>query len=159
MSISTPFSDASLWAQTHFGGTRLGNTRRSARVCTLVSGWARQPGASIPRLHAGHGYASKAAYQSLGLPSAPPDALQAPHRQLIRQQLQAAGTYLLVEDITELNWPEAAERRPGLGPVGSGKATSQGVLLHSLMAAAWPATGPDPAARRPALPLLGLLDQ
>ena len=159
MSISTHFSDASLWAQTHFGGTRLGNTRRSARVCTLVSGWARQPGASIPRLHAGHGYASKAAYQLLGLPSATPDALHAPHRQVVRRQLQAAGTYLLVEDTTELSWPEAAERRSGLGPVGSGKATSQGVLLHSLVAAAWPTADPDPAARRPALPLLGLLDQ
>jgi len=43
--------------------------------------------------------------------------------------------------------------------VGPGKATSQGVLLHSLVAAVWPATDPDPAAKRPALPLLGLLDQ
>ena len=69
------------------------------------------------------------------------------------------GTCLLVEDTTELSWPEAAERRAGLGPVGPGKSTSQGVLLHSLVAAAWPATDPDPAAKRPALPLLGLLDQ
>jgi hypothetical protein len=159
MSISQYFSDPQRWAHTHFSGTRLGNTRRSARVCTLVSGWARQPGVSIPRLSGGHGYASKAAYHLLGLPHATPDALQGPHRQQLRQQLQVPGTYLLIEDTTELRWPEAAVHRPGLGPIGAGQATSQGVLLHSLVAAHWPAHDPDPVARRPALPLLGLLDQ
>ena len=43
--------------------------------------------------------------------------------------------------------------------MGPGNATSQGVRLHSLVAAAWPAADPDPAAKRPALPLLGLPDQ
>lgn len=64
-----------------------------------------------------------------------------------------------MEDTTELSWPETEERRPGLGPVGPGKATSQGVLLHSLVAAGWPAQDPDPAAKGPALPLLCLLNQ
>ena len=159
MSISTGFGDAQQWAQTQFGGVGLGDVRRARRVVTLAAGWAREPGASIPRLSQGQAAASKAAYQLLGHAQATPDALQAPHRQHVVQQLQAPGTYLLVEDTTELSWPEAAERRPGLGPVGPGKATSQGVLLHSLVAAAWPATDPEPAAKRPALPLLGLLDQ
>jgi hypothetical protein len=79
---------------------------------------------------------AKAAYQLLGHAQARPDALQAPHRQQVAQQLQGPGTFLLVEDTTELSWPEVAERRAGLGPVGPGKACSQGVLLHSLVAAA-----------------------
>jgi len=54
----------------------------------------------------------------------------------VGQQLQAPGTFLLVEDTTELSWPEAAARRAGLGLVGPGKATSQGILLHLLVAAA-----------------------
>lgn len=157
MSISTHFGEAGRWAQTHFGAVALGDVRRTRRVVALAAGWARQPGASIPQLSQGQAYAGKAAYTLLGQPQATPDSLQAPHRRLVSQQLQAPGTYLLVEDTTELSWPEAAERRPGLGPVGPGKATSQGVLLHSLVAAAWP--DPDPAAKRPALPLLGLLDQ
>ncbi|OGX85012.1 IS4/Tn5 family transposase DNA-binding protein, partial [Hymenobacter glacialis] len=131
MSISTHFGDSQQWAQTHFGEVRLGDVRRSQRVCTLAAGWARQPGASMPQLSQGQAYASKAAYQLLGHAQATPDALQAPHRQHVVQQLQAPGTYLLVEDTTELSWPEAAERRAGLGPVGPGKARSQGVLLHS----------------------------
>jgi hypothetical protein len=159
MSISTQFGEAQQWAHTHFGGVALGDVRRSQRVVTLAAGWAREPGATIPRLSQGQAYASKAAYQLLGHAQATPDALQAPHRQQVMRQLQAAGTFLLVEDTTELSWPEAAERRAGLGPVGTGKPGSQGVLLHSLVAAAWPATDPDPAAKRPALPLLGLLDQ
>ena len=40
-----------------------------------------------------------------------------------------------------------------------GRPTSQGVLRHSLVAVAWLTTTPDPAAKRPALPLLSLLDQ
>ncbi|NVO33508.1 IS4 family transposase [Hymenobacter lapidiphilus] len=159
MSISTGFGMAQQWAQTHFGHVHLGDVRRTRRVVTLAAGWARQPGASIPRLSQGQAYASKAAYQLLGHVQTTPDAVQQPHRALVSQQLQASGTFLLVEDTTELSWPEAAERRAGLGPVGQGKAYSQGVLLHSLVAAAWPAEDPDPAAKRPALPLLGLLDQ
>ena len=159
MSISTGFGEAQQWAQTHFGGVGLGDVRRARRVVRLAAGWARAPGASIPGLSQGQAYASKAAYQLLGHAQATPEALQAPHRRVITRQLQAPGTYLLVEDTTELSWPEATERRAGLGPVGPGKATSQGVLLHSLVAAAWPATDPDPVAKRPALPLLGLLDQ
>ncbi|MGI4737193.1 MAG: hypothetical protein ACRYG7_18660 [Janthinobacterium lividum] len=104
---------------------------------TVVAGWARQPGASIPRLSAGAAYASKDAYYLLGLAEATPDILQASYHQLVKQQLSGAGTYLLLEDTSQLSWPEAAERRAGLGPVGTGKATSQGVLLHSLVAARW----------------------
>ncbi len=159
MSISTHFGDPGLWAQTQFGAVVLGDVRRSRRVVRLAAGWARQPGATIPQVSQGSSYASKAAYTLLGQPQATPDALHAPHRQLVSQQLQAPGTFLLIEDTTELSWPEAAERRPGLGPVGPGKPRSQGVLLHSLVAAAWPATDPDPVAKRPALPLLGLMDQ
>ncbi|MGI4735781.1 MAG: transposase DNA-binding-containing protein [Janthinobacterium lividum] len=145
--------------QTHFGGVILGDKQRTARVQTLVAGWARQPGVSIPRLSAGAAYTSKAAYHLLGLGEATPDALQASHRQLVAQQLHEAGTYLLLEDTTQLSWPETAERRAGLGPVGMGKATSQGVLLHSLVATRWPELDPDLTAKRPPLSLLGLLDQ
>ncbi len=159
MSISTNFGAATQWAQTHFGGVELRDVRRSRRVVGLAAGWAREPGASIPRLSQGNAYASKAAYQLLGHAHSTPDALQTPHRQHTLAQAQAPGTYLFIEDTTELSWPETAERRPGLGPVGQGKAYNQGVRLHALVAAGWPATDPDPAAKRPALPLLGLVDQ
>ena len=145
MSVATHFCDPLAWAQRHFGPVALGDVRRRRRLVQLAASWARQPGASIPRLNQGQPGASKAAYRLLDQARSTPDAFQQPHRQLVGQQLQAPGTYLLVEDTTELSWPEAAERRAGLGPVGPGKARSQGVLLHSLVAAAWPADAP----RRP----------
>lgn len=159
MSIATRFCDPLAWAHHHFGTAALGDARRTRRLVTLAAGWARQPGASIPRLNQGQAGAGKAAYRLLDHPQATPDAFQAPHRHLVSQHLHAPGTFLLVEDTTELSWPEAAERRTGLGPVGPGKARSQGVLLHSLVAAAWPAEPAVAGTKRPPLTLLGLLDQ
>ena len=137
----------------------LGDVRRARRVVTLAAGWVREPGAGIPCLSQGQDSASKAAYQLLGHAQATSEALQATCRKVVTQQLQAPSTYLLAEDTTALSWPKAAERRAGLGPVGPGKARSQGMLLHSLVAAAWPAADPDSVAKRPALPMLCLLDQ
>lgn len=160
MHLSAHFDDPVRWAQLHFGSVSLGDKRRTQRVQTLVAGWARQPGASIPRISSGQAYPSKAAYHLLALPEATPDCLQAVHRQRVREQLAHAGEYLLIEDTTEMIWPSRGrERRPGLGPVGQGKDHRQGVLLHSMIAAEWPSRDPMPNARRPALCLLGLADQ
>ena len=155
MSISKHFGNAQQWAHTHFGGVGLGDVRRNRRAVTLATGWAREPRASIPRLSRGQAYASKAAYQLLGHAQATSEALQATHRQYVEQQLQAPCTFLLVEDTTESSWPEAAERRSGLEPVGPGKATSQGVLRHSLVAAAWPAVWPRPGRQTARAAALG----
>ena len=159
MSLSAQFCDAQHWAQQHFGTVEVGDIRRRRRVCTLVAGWARQPGASIPQLGAGVAYASKAAYHLLSQPGVTPDVLQAPHRQLVHAQLQQPGTYLLVEDTTQLRWSRSARPRPGLGPVAATKHAEQGVLLHSLVAAGWTGASADLDAARPAVALLGLLDQ
>lgn len=96
MSISTHFGDPHQWAHTHFGEVTLGDVRRSRRAVKLAAGWAWELGANIPRLSQGQAYASKAAYQLLGHAQTMPDALQGPHRQLVAQQLQSPGTYLLV---------------------------------------------------------------
>lgn len=159
MSISAQFCDAQQWAHRHFGAVEVGDIRRCRRVCTLVAGWARQPGASIPQLGAGIAYASKAAYHLLSQPGVTPDVLQAPHRQLVQAQLQQPGIYLLVEDTTQLRWSWSARPRPGLGPVAATKQAEQGVLLHSVVAARWPGSPTDLDAPRPAVALLGLLDQ
>lgn len=159
MSLSEQFCDAQHWAHTQFGTVQLGDIRRCRRVCTLVAGWARQPGASIPQLGAGVAYASKAAYHLLSQPGVTPDVLQTPHRQAVAEQLQQPGTYLLVEDTTQLRWSYSTRPRPGLGPVAATKHAEQGVLLHSLVAVGWPGSPTDLDAPRPAVALLGLLDQ
>lgn len=159
MRISQQFCDAQQWARTQFGSIQLGDVRRQRRVCTLVAGWACQPGASIPQLGAGIAYASKAAYHLLGQPEAKPEVLQSAHRQAVAGYMQQAGTYLLVEDTTQLRWSYSTRPRPGLGPVAATKTGEQGVLLHSLVAARWPGSPTSLSAPRPAVALLGLLDQ
>ncbi|RZJ94345.1 MAG: hypothetical protein EOO60_03265 [Hymenobacter sp.] len=159
MSLSQQFCDAQQWAHTQFGTVQLGDVRRWRRVCTLVAGWARQPGASIPQLGAGVAYASKVVYHLLSQPGITPDVLQTPHRQAVAEQLQQPGTYLLVEDTTQLRWSYSTRPRPGLGPVAATKHAEQGALLHSLVAVGWPGSPTDLDAPRPAVALLGLLDQ
>ena len=61
MSTATHFCDPLAWAQHHFGTVVLGDVRRARRLVQVVAGWARQPGASIPRLSQGQPGASKAA--------------------------------------------------------------------------------------------------
>ena len=97
------FGNAQQWAQTHFGGVGLGEVRRARRVVTLAAGWARAPGASIPRLSQGQAYASKAAYQLLGHAQATPEVQQVPYCQIVARHFQVPGTYLLVEDTTALS--------------------------------------------------------
>ena len=80
-----------------------GDVRCSQRVVTLAAGWVRQPGVSIPGLSQGHAYARKAAYQWLGHAHATPDALQATHQQYMGRQTQVPGSYLLIENTTELS--------------------------------------------------------
>ncbi|GAB3840990.1 IS4 family transposase [Hymenobacter jeollabukensis] len=157
--LSEHFADADQWTHRQFGAVQLGDRRRTRRVETLVAAWARHPGASIPQACAGQSYACKAAYYLLAQPHVTPDVLQQPHREQVRAALQEPGTFLLLEDTTEVIWPKTGQRRAGLGPVGQGAAASQGVLLHSVIAARWTAGAEPASTRRPPVPVLGLLDQ
>ena len=74
------------------------------------------------------------------------------------EQLETAGTYVLMEDTTELDWTGRAPI-PGLGPIGNHREGVQGVRLHSVLAARWPegaTSGED--GRRPAVELIGLCE-
>jgi len=85
MRISTHFGEAQRWAQTHFGVVALGDVRSPRRVCTLATGWARQPEASSAQLSQGQVYDSKAAYQLLGQGQATSNLLQYPYIHYVDQ--------------------------------------------------------------------------
>jgi hypothetical protein len=123
------------WAQKHFGEVEMGDVRRVERVVTIAQAMARDPGASIPQMFEDP-YAVKAAYQLFSRPEATPDRLQAGHRALVQQRLTQAGTYLLLEDTSELSWGHGQPRQ-GLGPLGSNSEYYQGLHLHSVLAVQW----------------------
>jgi hypothetical protein len=76
---------------------------------------------------------------------------------VVREQLQRAGRYLLLEDTSELSWSGKAPIS-GLGPVGNDAAGLQGFHLHSVLAVRWLWKAAEPAAwpGRPAVDVLGL---
>lgn len=158
MVVSNYDLDPQAWAALHFGDLNLGDVRRNRRVVTMGQALAAKPGHSLPQTFPKWGDL-KAAYNLLANPEVTPDEIQATHRELVWEALQQPGTYLLPEDTTELAW-EGRLPITGLGPVGASKDKQIGFLLHTTLALRWPEVAQLPAsARRPALELLGIVDQ
>jgi hypothetical protein len=148
--------DAATWAHRQFNRSGLGDKRLRKRLVTIATAMAEAPGRSITGLFK-HRRDSKAAYQLFNHEDATPENVQRSHRDQVRWQLAEAGTYLLLEDTTEVTWANATER-PGLGITSAKR--QQGFLLHSVLAVAWDqeAQLADLAHRGP-LKVLGLADQ
>ena len=121
---------------------------------------ARQPGGSIPQLFL-HRYDVKAAYTLLDRPEVTPEHLQAGHLSLVKARLQMPGTYLLLEDTTELGWTRVhpVEDLASIGNLQSNQC--RGFRLHTTLAVRrlFEAEDDKPHAGRPAVEMLGLADQ
>lgn len=89
-----------------------------------------------------------------------PDAVQAGHRRLVKDELRKPGRYLLIEDTTFPSFTHRKQEVSGLGPIGGSEEGQQGFLLHSVLAVRAPLPAqPDAHGRRPPVTILGLVDQ
>lgn len=152
--------DPDAWAQQHLGATNLGDRRRVQRAVTLAAGMARHPGGSIPQLFL-HRYDVKAAYTLLDRPEVTPEHLLAGHLSLVKARLQTPGTYLLLEDTTELGWTRVHPVED-LAPIGNLQSNQcRGFRLHTTLAVRSLCDAGDdkPIAGRPAVEILGIADQ
>jgi hypothetical protein len=159
MSINLHSLDPVAWSKLHFGGAAFSHPARARRLCTLSAAMATHPDHTIPQLAASP-YAVKASYTFLDHPESTPEIIQAPHRAWVDTGLQKPGTYLMLHDATEFNWPDAIPRA-GLGQMHKGY---QGFIVHSSLAMEWswtPQLGPSgcPHSRREPLSILGLMHQ
>ncbi len=145
------------WAEAQFGGAEMSDVRRVERTITIGEAMAASPGASLPEMF-GCTYDLKAAYQFLRHSEATPDQLQAGHRERVLLEMEKAGTYLLLEDTSEILCTKAGEIM-GLGPIGASKNKKIGFLLHSVLCVRWPEQLQIRAPRRPPVELIGLADQ
>jgi hypothetical protein len=146
------------WAAIHFGEAPLSDVRRVQRLQTIGEAMAANPGASIAQLFA-HPYDVKAAYRFFDHPEVTPESVQSAHCTWVMEQLETAGTYLLIEDTTELDWTGRG-LIPGLGPIGNRNEGTQGVRLHSVVAGRWDVeAGSQRPGHRPSVELLGLASQ
>jgi hypothetical protein len=126
---------------------------------TYAHALAEQPGKMIPELFT-RKYDIDATYEFLDRREVTPDAVQAGHRHLVKNELRQPGRYLLIEDTTFPSFTHRKQPVPGLGPIGGSEDGQQGFLLHSVLAVRAPLPAvPDATGHRPPVTLLGLVDQ
>jgi Transposase DNA-binding/Transposase DDE domain len=133
MENNTNKSKALIWAEENFGEVQLYDKRRTKRLTNIACRLAENKGSGIARLFDGW-YDTKATYNLLKLNIMTPDVIQATHRKLtIEKMLNWSGDVLAIEDSSEMEWNHH-QKIDGLGPIGSGRKSDQGFILHSTLA-------------------------
>lgn len=133
-SVPPPLT-GSAWALATFGGTELGDQRRTARLVRIAAALAAHPEQSLAR-SLGDPASGKAAYRFLHSPATSVEAVTAPHRAQTLDAARAEPVVLLVQDTSELDYSHHPATRDLL-PLGPGRPT--GYLLQSVLALRPPA--------------------
>jgi hypothetical protein len=140
------------WAQEEFGQVDLGDQRRTARLVEVGAALAQTAGGTLPSVL--DDWAElKAAYRLLDCSAMTLKRVAGPHWEKVRSACAAPGTYLLIEDTTELDFTKH-EAAKGLGRIGNDG--GRGFFLHTTLAArveGWDQGG------EPVVNLLGLFGQ
>ncbi len=121
------------WAANHFGGCWLGHKARNKRLVSYAIALAEQPGKPMPELFPKK-YDIEATYSLLRHREVTPDRIQAPHRRLVKNELETFGRFLLIEDTMFASYTHRKEPVEGLGPIGDSEEGQQGFMLHSVLA-------------------------
>lgn len=123
--------DVQQWAQQQFGDCELGDRRRTRRMIKLAAQAAARPDGTTPA-QTERWADCKAAYRLFDREEATFDAVTAPHAAATRAV--AAGTYLVINDTTELNYGYERDL-PGVGRVGNSLG-DRGFYLHTALVVA-----------------------
>jgi hypothetical protein len=129
---------ASAWAMHTFGGTALGDQRRTARLVRIAAALAAHPEQSLAR-SLGDPASAKAAYRFLHSATTSVETVTAAHRAQTLEAARAEPVVLLVQDTSELDYSRHPATRDLL-PLGPGRPT--GYLLQSVLAIRPPADEP-----------------
>jgi hypothetical protein len=125
-----PPQDRKRFAEDHFAGAELGDQRRSKRLVLLAEQLLTRPRGTLPE-KIPDPYQLDAAYRFFRADDTTHEAIQAPHRQRTRLQLEQTDEVVLVaHDGTELNFTGLDV--PGLGVLAGPK--SRGFLAHNSLA-------------------------
>lgn len=126
-------SETLRWAKRNFGNTPLFNKKKIGRIIHIASRLAENKGVSFARLF-DRWYDVKASYNLLNQKIMIPDTIQCEHRSLAYESMENwKGDVLAIEDSSEFEW-NRSEPIEGLGPIGSGRKSDQGFILHSTLA-------------------------
>jgi len=107
-----------------FGGAKLGDARRQARLLALVKALAKEPDASFPVATKTEA-AREAAYRFLGNKAVSMEAILAGHYSQTVERAAQEDLVLALHDTTEIRFPGESDR--GLGPL---RGHGQGFFSH-----------------------------
>jgi hypothetical protein len=120
------------WVHREFGGARLGDTRRQARLLELGAAFFARPQANIPQA-CGSTAAAKAAYRFFDNDRVTMDALLEPHHQATIERMRHEPVVLVAQDTTSLCYTTRPGMK-GLGPISNKVDGPQGIEVHSAQA-------------------------
>jgi len=125
-------SDVARWASETFGGSELGDARRTARLVRVAGSLARHAGESLLKSCAGDEAAEEGLYRLLRNPAVRPEAIAAGGYAATVKRAAGCERLLAVEDSTSLAYRHSVKEE--LGPTGSrAEAVHQGYIVHSVM--------------------------
>ena len=129
-------TSAQQWIEHELDGVALGDARLDARFASILVDLTRRCGKTLSRSFASRA-AMKAAYRFFDNARVTVNAMLAPHvrRTVERVRMSDAGTVLLVQDTTTLNFAGRA-KTSGLDVINTGSSgePSRGLLLHNTLA-------------------------
>ena len=120
------------WSQQLFGGSDLGDARRTARLVDVAARMAKQTGGSLSKSCEGDHAALLGGYRLMRNDAVEPEAIRSGGFEQVAQKAQTHQLLLAVEDTTSLTYSHAAAA--GLGLTGSQQDVKRsGFLVHSVL--------------------------
>lgn len=144
--------DTDTWARNEFGDCQLGDKRRTERAVKMATKLAKESHGVLPKTFT-EWPELKSAYRLVNNEEVKPEAIQRTHFEHTLAAGTERGTFLLIEDTTDLNFTRPIAVN-GLGWAGNEE--ERGLLVHSTLMARienWSVEGV------PQVNLLGLLSQ
>jgi hypothetical protein len=122
--------DPKSWAERTFGGVQLHDKRRTGRAVQAASKLAENPLGSLPaQMHTWK--ETKAVYRLLDEPDVTFAALMQPHFEQTRDQANASGVVLLVQDTTDIDLSHR-HKISGVGQIGNER--GRGFFVQTVLA-------------------------
>jgi hypothetical protein len=125
-------TDEMEWSRQLFGGSDLGDTRRTARLIDVAARMASQMGQSLAKSCEGDPAALLGGYRFMRNEVVEPEAIRAGGFGSVAQQAQDYGLLLAVEDSTSLSYTHAVAAELGITS-SKQDAKRNGFLAHSIL--------------------------
>jgi len=121
------------WAQEEFSTVEIYDKRLKARLFQIANDFYAQPTVPIPLACSGSAAKTKAAYRFFANKQIDMKTLLKPHKETTTERIKQHSVVLAVQDTTTLNYT-SHHATEGLGPIGTKRDKSVGLVVHHTMA-------------------------